>query len=110
MNIRPSFGRRGCRIVVTGKRGHRVYASRDDVVEETEDVPVSCRGGRCTRAPSAGATSGAPAVMYTPVTERDRGGARGRFDFAIARASGESSARHCFHRSTYRQVSRRVQK
>lgn len=37
MNIRPSFdalyGRRIV-VVVTGKRGHRVYVSRDDVAEE----------------------------------------------------------------------------
>lgn len=39
MNIRPSFGRRQhalrCRnVAVTGKQGHYVYTSRDDVVEE----------------------------------------------------------------------------
>jgi len=48
---------RGCRsIAVTGKRGHRVYASRDRRRREVEDVPVSCRGGRCTRLLSAGAS------------------------------------------------------
>jgi len=46
VRTRRARGRRS--IAVTGKRGHRVYASRDRRRGEVEDVPVSCRGGRCT--------------------------------------------------------------
>lgn len=43
MNIRPSSehdSHRGCRsVVVTGKRGHCVYHSRDDVVQKSRGCP-----------------------------------------------------------------------
>lgn len=116
MNIRPLFGRYDCRIivvVVTGKRGHRVYASRDDVAEEPRMSQFRAAGVVAPDHRQPGATSGAPSVMYagwgTGQREKRRGWGEGvRFrDRARIR---ESPARHCFHHLTYGQSSRRESK
>lgn len=96
MNIRLSFGRYArydCRIivvvvvvVVTGKRGHRVYVSRDDVAEEPRMSQF-----RAARVVAPGATVSRCRVgchhrlCTTPVAERREeergGGGEGGFRF-----------------------------
>lgn len=103
MNIRPSFGRHGCRIVVavTGKRGHRVYASRDDVVEEPRMSQFRATGvvapDHCQPVPHR-----VHRRLYTPVTGQRRSEEIRFRDRARIR---ESPARHCFHHSTLVQTS-----
>jgi len=94
MNIRPSFERHGCRIVVavTGKRGHRVYASRGTTSQKSRGCPSFVSRGSLHPTTASrcriGCIGGYVRRLWNEAGgNKEEGGGEG-FDFAIARASG----------------------
>lgn len=110
MNIRPSFGRHArydCRIivvvvvVVTGKRGHRVYVSRDDVAEEPRMSQFRAAGVVAPDHRQPVPRRVPPSVMFYAGCGTAQGQRRRGVSISRSRAHpGIPDSSHCFHHLT----------